>query len=128
MTALAYGMPTKDFIPGMAGSSVSWSRFAANPTRRSTKGYDLGWFDDLSRPQMSNGVTVGATTIQHLVQQLMDELREWSMQHPSTLTDVEQEVAVLMPPKRERTVTVHLHHAGRARPLVNFDDMIVEPE
>ena len=78
--------------------------------------------------QMSNGVTVGATVIKHIVQQLMDELREWSMQHPSTLTDVSkpQEVVVLMPPKRERTVTVHLHHAGRARPLVNFDDMIVE--
>ncbi len=128
MTALAYGMPTKDFIPGMAGSSVSWSRFAGGPTPRGARAYDSEWSADLSRPEISNGVTSGATAIQQLVQQLTDELLEWSVQRPSVLTDVEKEVAVLMPPRQQRVVTVHLRYAGRARPLYSLDDVIAEPE
>ncbi len=106
MTALAYVTPTKDFIPGMVGSSVSWSRFASGPAHRSTKAYDSEWSADLARHQISNGVTDGATAIQQLVQQLMAEMGGWQMKRPSKLVDVEQEVAVLMPPKRERIVTI----------------------
>ena len=128
MTALVHVTPTKDFIPGIVGSSVSWSRVAGGPIYRSTKAYASEWSADLARRQISNGVTDGATAIQQLVQQLMTEVGEWQMRRPSRLVDVEQEVAILMPPKRERVVTLHLHHAGRARPLIHLDDVLVESD
>jgi hypothetical protein len=65
--------------------------------------------------------------MQQLLQQLMAEMGGWQMKRPSRLVDVEQEIAVLMPPKRERVITIHLHHAGRALPLIHLDDMLVEP-
>jgi len=125
MTALASEVPKEDFLPGMIGSSVSWSRLAANPTRRSTKPFESEWYAALSRPQISTGVTDGATAVQQCVQQLVNGLREWSMQYPLVLANIEQERAILMSPRREQMVTVHPHDAGRSQPRVSLDDVNV---
>lgn len=129
MTAVATAVHTNNLIiPNMIGSSVSWSQFAHRSTPRTVTPHDLeltGW---PSRAQASMGVSEDATAIQQLLQQLMAEMGGWQMKNHSRLVAVEQEVAVLMPPKRERVVTLHLHRAGRARPLIHLDDVLVEPD
>lgn len=124
MIALAHAA---EFVQGMVGSSVSWSRLVGSSSRLRPKHHDSGWLDNSSRSVISSGVTESATEIQLLIQQLTDELSEWSMQRSSFLPDVENEVVVLMPPRREQIVTVHLHHAGRALPLVSLDAVTAEP-
>ena len=106
MTVVAAAVPTNSLIPSMIGSSVSWSRFALRSTPRTVRPHDpelSGWH---LRPQTSMGVSDGATAIQQFLQQLTAEMGAWQMKRSSTLADVEQEVIVLMPPKRERLVTI----------------------
>jgi hypothetical protein len=40
--------------------------------------------------------------------------------------DVEREVAVILPPKREYTLTFRARYVGRASPLVDPDEFFVE--
>lgn len=106
MTAVAAAVHTNSLIPSVIGSSVSWSRFAPRPNPRTVSPLDLELSGRRSRPSASMGVSDGAAAIQQLLQQLTTEMGEWQIRRPARAVDVEQEVTIITPPKRERLVTI----------------------
>jgi len=77
---------------------------------------------------LSSGSSTSGEVIQQSVRSVWAELSRWLIPQWPTLEDVESEVAVLLPPKSRRIVTVHVRHFGRAEPLLYVDDVLREPD
>ena len=126
MTATAFVPSTPWLMPETSGSSIRLSRslpghLPLTLTVVEPQGSLPGLWN-------STGVSTGAEAMERSVRQLWVEFRQRLATYSPIRVDIEREVIVLLPPKRQRTVTVHVHHAGRAKPLINLDDILIEPD
>ncbi len=113
-------------MPAIIGSSVRLSRTVHIPPPKPSA--DRSQMVEFAGLWASSGVSESANAIQRLIQQQIGKLTPWLVAPTSTSIDVENEVVVLMPPKRERVVTVRVSYAGRAKPLIVLDDMYIETD
>lgn len=82
-------------------------------------------FDWLSLKN-SGGVSPSAGLIQTMIGRVARDISNWLVTYPATPIDIEQEIAVLMPPKRQTMIKLHVKHAGRAMPLIILEDLYTD--
>ena len=72
-----------------------------------------------------SGVSPGAKVIEQIFQQIFFEISHWSRIESNI--DIERDMAVLLPPKTERIVTIRASHVGQPDPLISLDNILDTP-
>lgn len=80
----------------------------------------------LSESLNSTGSSASASIVDEWTKYLALTSLKWTSSAPQVEIDVEHEVVVLLPPKRQYTVMVHINQVKRAQPLIYLDDMLVD--
>lgn len=77
-------------------------------------------------PENSAGVSNSAGLIQTMVSRVTRELWDWLEVPLPESFEVEREIIALLPPKRQRTITLHVRRAGKAIPFTNLEDLYID--
>lgn len=129
MTAVVLAQTDGSF-PRLNFSSVALTRQAKESTRTAPiqRGGVASFTADLL---LSTGVSGSASIVQKMTNDLVGEIQEW-LTLSRSVPEVEREVVILLPPNRQRVVTMTARNAGRARPLIDVDlattDVPEEPD
>jgi hypothetical protein len=74
----------------------------------------------------STGTSGSAQAIEYYLPDMFEKVDYWQLASLRRSEEYQEEVVVLMPPKKQHTVDLEISYVGRAKPLVIIDEMDME--
>ncbi len=121
-------LPSQRYSTSRDGnSSSSWlAQLLSRSRPEEAIDVDLGV--PLTGGVLSTGVSASAIALEQWARRLGIEALRWKETLPQKQIDIEQDIAVLLPPKRQYRAKIQIHYIGRAQPFVGVEDILIEPE